>query len=68
VFAYRHVNACIHMCVYIYYIPLSNYSLSFTDERCDDQRDERNRFPYQIYLSDDRGHPIICVPQLPDIV
>ena len=42
-------------------------SLSFTDDRCADQIHERNRFPYQICVGNSRGHPIICVPQLPDI-
>jgi hypothetical protein len=55
--------------LYIYITHLCQItSLSFTDERCVDQIDERNRFPIQIYLSHYRGHPIICVPQLPGIV
>jgi hypothetical protein len=54
-----------HICWYIYYIPLSNYKSFF---HCVDQIDERNPFPYQIYLSQDRCHPIICAPQLPDII
>ena len=55
----------IDICFYIYYIPLSNYK-SFL--HCVDQIDERNPFPYQIYLSQYRCHPIICAQQLPDIV
>jgi hypothetical protein len=55
--------------LYIYITHLCQItSLSFTDERCVDQIDERNRFPYQIYLSHYSCHPVICVPQLPGIV
>ena len=43
-------------------------SLSFTDECCVDQIDERNWFTYQICVSHYRGHPVICVPQLLDSV
>ena len=43
-------------------------SLSVTDEGCVNKIDEGNRFPYQICVSQYHGHPMICVPQLPDIV
>ena len=57
----------IKFCIYITYLCLMT-SLFFTDECCVDQIDELNRFPYQICVSHYRGHPIICVSQLPDIV
>ena len=62
-------DICLYIYIYIYitYLCLMT-SLSFTDECCVDQIDDRNRFPYQICVSYYRGHPIIGVPQLPDIV